>query len=392
MKIIYFDCFSGASGNMILGALIDTGLNVELLKEELKKLNLGGYEFITSKKVNKGISGTHLQIKVSSGNTHRGLKDIFKIIDDADLKEVVKNKSKKIFSRLAEVEARIHNKTVDEIHFHEVGAVDSIVDIVGTVIALDLLGIEKVTSSKIHVGTGTLKCAHGTLPVPAPATLELLRGVPVYSTGIESEMVTPTGAAIITTLSDGYGNIPEMKILETGFGMGDKDLGISNFLRVVIGEESIELSQGKIQMIETNIDDMNPEFYEHVMERLFENGAKDVFLTQVIMKKNRPGIVLSVMSEPQDLDILTEIIFQETSTLGVRISDVKKRMVASREIIKVETSWGEVGVKVKILGDGEKSFAPEYEDCRRIANDFNIPVSKVYDIVTRTAQNSSLNK
>lgn len=391
MKVIYFDCFSGASGNMILGALIDTGIDAEKFKEELRKLNLAGYDIDISKKVNKGISGTHVKIKVGDDHSHRGLKDIIKILDDSDLKERVIDKSKKIFSRLAEVEAKIHNKTVDEIHFHEVGAVDSIIDIVGSAIALDLIGIDKIVSSKIHVGTGTLKCAHGILPVPAPATLELLKGVPVYSTGIESELVTPTGAAIITTLCEEYGSIPEMKILETGFGMGDKDLGIPNFLRIVIGDDSKELSQDTIQLIETNIDDMNPEFYEHVMERLFENGAKDVFMTQVIMKKNRPAVVLSVMTEPRKIDEMIDIIFNETSTLGVRISEVKKRMVASREIIKVNTSWGKVGVKVRSLGEGQKSFAPEYEDCRRIAKEFNIPISNVFDEVKRAAQNSFKN-
>ena len=327
MKIIYFDCFAGAGGDMILGALIDAGLSVEDLKEELSQLSLSGYEIRAEKSIKKGISGTKFHVNVSHDHHHRSLNDILKIIDGSSLSDDVKGQSKKIFTRLAEAEGKIHNKPVEEIHFHEVGAVDSIIDIVGTVIGLDRLDIREVRVSRIHVGTGFLECAHGTLPVPPPATLELLKNIPVYSTGIESELVTPTGAAILSTLSSCFGEIPSMCIEKTGYGLGSRDLTIPNVLRILVGETDDNYDVDTVQLIETNIDDMNPQFYEYIIESLFAHGAKDVFLTPIIMKKNRPGVVLSVLASPEKIDELIDIIFQETTTLGVRISEVKKRKI-----------------------------------------------------------------
>ena len=383
MKTAYFDCFAGASGDMILGSLLDAGLNVELLKEELKKLNISGYEIHTEKATKKGIAGTKFHVDVTEDQHHRTLKDIKSIIEGSGLPDMVKQKSENIFLRLAEAEAKIHDKAIDKIHFHEVGAVDSIIDIVGTALGLEILGIHRVRASRIHLGTGTLECAHGTLPVPPPATLELLKNVPVYSTGIENELVTPTGAAILTTLSESYGPIPSMRTEATGYGLGSRDLPIPNLLRVVIGIEEDSEDQDTVQLIETNIDDMNPQFYEHVMETLFSRGAKDVFLTPIIMKKNRPGVVLSVLASPDKVTELIDVIFQETTTLGVRLSEVKKRRILKREIIIVNTEWGDARVKIRTVSGMQKTAAPEYDDCKRIAQEHGIPIRTVYDEVKR---------
>ena len=383
MKVLYFDCFAGVSGNMILGALFDAGLDENEFRTKLSGLKLKGFEIEVKKTVSKGVSGTSFNVTVDEDHHHRGLNDIFKIIDDSDLKAPVKEKSKKIFQRLGEVEAKIHDKDLNEIHFHEVGAVDSIVDIIGSVIALEMFEIEKVISSKIHLGTGTLKCAHGILPVPAPATLELLKDVPVYSTGINAEITTPTGAAILTTLSKFYSSLPDFTIEKTGFGIGRHNLDIPNFLRVVIGKESVSYSQDTIQLIETNIDDMNPQYYDYVMELLFEAGAKDVYPNPVIMKKNRPGVILSILTSPELVEELASIILQETTALGVRISELKKRKVLRREQANIDTSFGMVRVKIKELISGEKIISPEYDDCKKIAKEKNIPIRNIYNIVDK---------
>jgi uncharacterized protein (TIGR00299 family) protein len=344
---------------------------------------LSGFAIEIKKTASNGISGTGFFVKMNEDHHHRRLKDIFKIIEDSDLKTSLKEKSKRIFQRLGEVEAKIHNKDLSEIHFHEVGAIDSIVDIVGSVIALDLLEIDKVMSSKVHVGTGTIECAHGTLPVPAPATLELLKNVPVYSTGINKELVTPTGAAILTTFSKSYCSLPEFTINKTGFGLGTHKLTIPNFLRVVIGEETEESLQDTIRLIETNIDDMNPQYYDHIMELLFDAGARDVYLNPIIMKKNRPGVILSVLSSPELTDDLSAIILNETTALGIRISELKKRRILRREVRTVNTSIGKVRIKERELISGEKIISPEYDDCKQIAKEKKIPLRKVFNIIEK---------
>ena len=386
MKIGYFDCIAGASGDMILGSLLDCGLDFDYLKAELEKLDLKDYTIKKYKDQKKGISGTKFQVSVKKGHHHRGLHDILDIIDKSDLNQKVKSHSKEIFTNLAKAESKIHAKSVEEIHFHEVGAVDAIIDITGAAIGFDYLNIEKIIASKIHIGTGTLQCTHGTLPVPAPATLELLSSIPVYSTNIEQELITPTGAAILTTLGTYFGGMPSMTIEKSGYGLGSRDLEIPNILRLTIGDKTSEFAHDVVQMIETNIDDMNPQFYEHIMDILFKHGAKDVFLTSVIMKKNRPGIMLNVLADPSKVDILTEIIFNQTTTLGVRISEIKKRNTLHREAITVDTSWGKVRVKVRILNESNKSVAPEYDDCKKIALKKNIPLQIIYDKVKQIAQ------
>ncbi|MFH1942313.1 MAG: nickel pincer cofactor biosynthesis protein LarC [bacterium] len=385
LKTAYFDCFAGASGDMILGALIDAGLDIDILRKELKKLKLTGYSLRAEKAVKKGIAGTKFSVDVTHDHEHRTLRDIVGIIDKSTLFEKIKTDSGMIFRSLAEAEAKIHDKPVDKIHFHEVGAVDSIIDIVGVVIGLDVMGVQKVRASRIHVGTGRLKCAHGTLPVPPPATLELLKNILIYSTGIESELVTPTGAAILSTLSENFGGLPSIRIERSGYGLGRKDLDIPNVLRVIVGEEESSANQDTVQLIETNIDDMNPQFYEHIMESLFAHGAKDVFLTPVIMKKNRPGVVLSVLASPEKISDLTDVIFRETTTLGVRISEIKKRSILEREIKTVSTPWGDARVKIREF-HGKKMVAPEYEDCKRLAQEHGLPIREVFDFVKKEGE------
>ena len=404
MKIAYFDCFAGVSGDMTLGALLDAGLDLDQLKIELKKLPLDGYHISAEKVMKKGISGTKFDVHLEDHDhtheqdhhhhhahghhhqPHRGLKEIREIIESSTLDAKIKETALAVFTRLGEAEAKIHNKTVDEIHFHEVGAVDSIVDIVGAAIGLHLLGIDQVITSKIHIGTGTVECAHGTLPVPAPATLALLKDAPVHPTGIEAELVTPTGAAIMTTLVDRFGSAPPMTIQSIGYGAGYHDLPIANVLRVTIGETKDHPESDHVKLIETNIDDMNPQFYDHIMARLFEAGAKDVFLTPIIMKKSRPGVILSVIAHQDDIDPLTDLIFKETTTLGVRISHLKKRMILSREIKTVQTSWGEARVKVRTLSESEKTFEPEYDDCKKLAQSGNVPIQEVWEEIKRLAE------
>lgn len=359
MRIAYFDCFSGISGDMILGALIDAGLDIEELKSELKKLKLTGYDISTKRTEKKGISGTKFEVIVLEKHQERHLSDIFEIIEHSNLDRKIKNKAKDVFSALAKVEAEIHNQPVEKVHFHEVGAIDALIDIVGVMIGMQRLNIEQVVASKLHVGTGFVQCAHGTLPVPAPATLKLLSNVPIYSTGIENELVTPTGAAIITTLCENFGDIPSMKVEKIGYGAGSRDLPIPNMLRVLIGDSKIEPIEDRVLLLETNIDDMNPQFYDYVMEVLFQKGAKDVFLTPIHMKKNRPGVILSVISPLNKKDELLDVLFAETTTLGIRISEIIKRQKLERKIETVDTQFGKVNVKISFTGGKIRDIVPE---------------------------------
>ena len=385
-KTAYFECFAGASGDMLLGALLDAGLDFEAFKAEIAKLGIGGYTLSTEKRVTKGISGTSFDVAVTDKQDHRTLTDILKIIDESGLSRPVRSCSAGVFQRLGEVEGNIHNKPAAQVHFHEVGAVDSIIDITGFFIALKMLNITSVYASRLHVGTGTFECAHGTLPCPAPATMALLKGIPVYSTGIEKELVTPTGAALLSSAAEQFGHLPEMTIEQTGYGLGTRELPIPNILRVTIGTAGENPVQESILLIETNIDDMNPQYYGHIMDLLFEAGAKDVFLTPIIMKKNRPGVILSVMAHSGQIEHLSAVIFRETTTLGLRVSEVKKRMTLSREFIYVKTEWGKIKTKVRILDDFRKSAFPEYDDCRKAALKAGVPIQKIYNDVKKKAE------
>ncbi len=391
MKIAYFDCFSGISGDMTVGALLDAGLKIETLEKELKKLGLSGYQLEVNKVVKKGISATQFKVKIKEEGVERRFKDILTILEKSKLDEEIKKETKKIFFNIAQAESKIHQKDIDKIHFHEIGGLDSIIDITSAVIGIKTLGIEEIHSSALPVGKGFVKCAHGVIPVPAPATLELLKNIPTYSGGIESEMITPTGAAIISTLAKSFGERPLMKIERIGYGAGEKEFTIPNLLRVSIGEKILKdenLKDGYVSdeavLIETNIDDMNPEFYDYIMDQLFSQGALDVFLTPIQMKKNRPAHMLSIIVYEQNLKEILEVLFSESTTLGVRIREIKRLRLAQQNFI-AETKYGKIRVKVGIFKGEIKNIAPEYEDCKKMAKQHQVPLKEVYEEVKKFA-------
>lgn len=388
MRIAYFDCFSGISGDMILGALVDAGLDLEKLKNELNKLNLSGYEIKAAQVEKNHIAAIHIDVNVMDEQVGRRLDDILVTIDKSGLESETKETSKQVFTKLAKAESKIHRKSIETIHLHELGGLDTVIDVVGSIIGIKALGIEAIYASPLHVGKGFVKCAHGVLPVPAPATLELLKDVPIYGRDIDSELVTPTGAAIITTIAQSFGELPFMSVEKIGYGAGKRDLPIPNLLRVFIGvkDSSIkEYNKDMVAVIETNIDDMNPEFYDHIMTKLFERGALDVFLTPIHMKRNRPAIMLSAIAPHDRVNDILSIIFDETTTLGVRISEVKRKK-AFREIRQVDTKFGKVRVKVSLINNKIKNIAPEYEDCERIAREHHIPIKEVYEEVRNSTR------
>jgi len=380
MKILYFDCFSGISGDMALAALLDLGLPQEKLREELAKLGLANYSLHVFPGQRQGVKALGLEVKVGPHKEdHRHFSDIRALIEKSSLSPEIKKLSLAIFQRVAEAEAKIHNQNIEEVHFHEVGAVDSIVDIVGVAIGIDFFRADKIFSSELPVGRGFVNCQHGRLPLPAPATVEILKGYPLKGVSLEEELVTPTGAAIIATLSEGVTALPNMKIEKIGYGMGQKDFpDRPNLLRLFWGEAGKVYLTDRIFILEANIDDMNPEFYGYLMEILFAAGALDVSLSHLIMKKNRPGTLLRVIAQEQDLDKLIELILRESTTLGVRFYEAQRKKLP-REIIEVETKYGKVRVKVS----GDWHFQPEYEDCKRIALERGIPIQEVYKEVLK---------
>ncbi len=378
-KIAYFDCFSGISGDMLIAALLDAGLDLQAFESELRKLNLTHYEINTEKVMKQNIAATKFEVSSQDVKVYRHLKNLYQIVDNSKLDKKITTSAKSIFLKIAEAEAKIHNQPIGKVHFHEIGAVDTIIDVVGALVGIKLLGIEKVYCSKLNVGSGFVKFSHGTFPVPAPATAEILKGVPVYSTDSKGELITPTGAAIITTLSDSFGKMPEMVTESIGYGAGTRELERPNVLRVFVGqpvqEDDSEHDNGFI--IETNIDDMNPQFYDHVMDKLMRHGALDVYFTNIMMKKNRPAIKLTVLTSPKNEAKLTNIIFEETTTLGVRIRK-DHRKTLQREIKEVETKFGKIKVKVAKLNGKIVNAKPEYDDCQRIAIEYKIPLKQVY--------------
>jgi uncharacterized protein (TIGR00299 family) protein len=385
MRTAYFDCFSGISGNMILGALIDLGLDVEELKEELGKLPLQGYR-IEAKRIKKHeISAVYVDVVIQEDSGERTLKDILALIDHSTLTEDVQRLSKQIFTRLGEAEAKIHNQELSAVHFHEIGGVDTLVDVVGAVLGLKMLGLEQVICSPLNVGKGLVRTAHGMLPIPAPATVELLKEVPVYTGEVEGELTTPTGAAIITTVATDFCDMPFLTIGKVGYGAGKMDLEVPNLLRVLLGEVSEypgDYATEYVTVIETNIDDMNPQFYDHIMERLLSAGALDVFLTPVQMKKNRPGILMSIITPRERVEKLLNILFEESTTLGVRIAETR-RLSLPRSLHSVSTKFGAIRVKVARKGDTVVNIAPEYEDCKNAAASHDVTISQVYAEVQR---------
>ena len=380
MSIAYLDCFSGISGDMTLGALVHAGLKEDLLCLELKKLNLSGYRIEIQSSKRGSISGNRVDVIIDKAQPARNLQDILCLIDGSSLSPGVKEKSKRIFQLLGTAESEVHHVDISSIHFHEIGAVDSIIDIVGTVAGMESLGIRRVTASPVNVGSGTVKTEHGILPVPAPATLSLLKGKPTYAGGISMELTTPTGAAILAGLAQDFSVQPLMKIERIGYGLGKADLpGWPNCLRILIGEEDIPARrQDRCWMIESNIDDMNPEIYGFVMDRLFAEGALDVFFTPIIMKKGRPATRISVLSPEGMEHALVNIIFQETTAIGVRRYSVEREKL-ERKMIRVATPYGEVPVKIAYLGMEAVNLSPEYEVCRRLASEQKVPLKQVYN-------------
>ncbi len=379
MKALYFDLIGGASGDMILGALVDAGVSVKKLQELLAGLQITEFD-LKVQTVNKdGFSAKKLDVLVTDQPPERHLKEIKELIKNSSLPESIQNRALRIFQRIVEIEAGIHNVPVEQVHLHELGGTDTIIDITGTLLALDLLGIAKIYSSPVPLGKGFIAGAHGQIPLPSPATTALLNGVPIYGRDIESELVTPTGAALLVELVDEFGPLPPMTLTAVGYGAGGRDLPIPNLLRVLVGEitpdETATLDQ--LVILETNLDDLNPEVYPHVIDSLFSAGALDVTLTSIQMKKNRPGTKIEVLCKPSDKDGLRAILFQETSTLGIKQSLVE-RFALPRTIQKVQTSYGKVRVKIAETSPGNLKISPEYEDCRKLAQKHQVPITKIY--------------
>ncbi|MBU2703036.1 hypothetical protein Ga0466249_004172 [Sporomusaceae bacterium BoRhaA] len=389
MKVLYLDCFAGISGNMLLGALIQAGLPELELRAAWKKLPLSNYE-IDIHSVNKcGIQAIYVDVKPGEGHHHRHLPDIFRIIDDSTLSVQVKQQSKRVFTILAEAEAKVHGTTSDHVHFHEVGAVDSIIDIVGIVFALDYLGIGHIYASKVQVGSGFVRCSHGLMPVPAPATAELLKSIPTYQGDIKKELTTPTGAAILAAYGRSYGEKPAGFITDTlGYGAGTHELDIPNVLRLHLGhvhQEKSDVQSEDLWMVETNIDDSTPQVLAYAMERLFEMGVNDAWLTPIVMKKNRAAVMLSVLTPYKLKQKVCDFIFTETSSIGLRFYPVQRTM-AERKMIRVALSGGSsVAVKVSSYQGQVTQVMPEYEDCQIIARQSKIPLKWIQQQASENA-------
>lgn len=387
MRVLYLDCFAGIAGDMLLGSLLDAGADLRMVEKGIAGLAIDGYTFETGKGSSHGIAATYVRIRDSDEQPHRHLQDILDLIEGGKLPDRVKKKGREVFKRLAEAEAKVHGTTPEHIHFHEVGAIDSICDIVGSLIALDNLNVEQVICSPLPLTSGTIRCAHGLMPVPAPATLELIKGVPTRRLEIEGELVTPTGAVLATTLAHSFSSFPAMTVEQVGYGMGTRDYGFPNVLRAIIGETDVpsggleELgSPDEVVVMEASIDDLNPEIYPHLVQKLLEAGALDAFLTPIIMKGGRPGILLTVLAQRGDWDDAARVIFREASTLGLRLR-CDSRRVLPREIIAVNTPFGEIAVKIgRGTGGGVPvQVAPEYRDCCAAAERFQVPLKTVFN-------------
>jgi len=384
MRTLYFDCFAGASGNMILGALLDLGIDRGELERRLSGLRIEGFKLKAETVDRSGISSCHVDVIVPEVDSHRHLHHIEKIIHEAELSDGVKERAIKIFTLLAEAEARVHGTDVAKVHFHEVGALDAIIDIVGACIGFEMLGIEQFAASKLHVGSGFVSMAHGKFPVPPPAVAELLKGKPIYSTEIEGELITPTGAAIIAAVCESFGTIPEMSVEATGYGAGTREYNdFPNVLRLMVGEAAElgtkpSIDHDELVLLETNIDDSTPQAIGFVMERAFELGALDCWLTPVQMKKNRPGVVVSVLASPGAKDALLEMLFSETTTIGIRTSPVA-RVSLDRRFETVKTQFGECRIKLAMKGGRVVKAMPEYEDVRRLALENRLPFRIVWE-------------
>ena len=381
MRVAYFDCPSGASGDMILGALVDAGVDIAALRAELEKLRVGGWT-LAARPVRRGaFRATKVDVEVDRGvdHPHRRLRDITDILQASRLAPTIVTTATRVFTRLAEAEARVHGGEADEVHFHEVGAVDAIVDVTGAAIGLHLLGAGAVHVSALPIGGGFVEGAHGRIPIPGPGTAELLRGFPVVDTGVRAELVTPTGAAILTTLASGAGRMPAMTVERVGYGAGGRELTETpNVLRCFVGETAETHGDETVAQVETTIDDMSPQLYEPLIDRLFAAGALDVFLTPVIMKRSRPGTVLTALCPPERVGELSRVLFEESPTIGVRWSEVRRTRLA-REIVTLPTAYGALAFKVSRLADRVVTVTPEFAEVARIAREKSLPVREVLD-------------
>jgi uncharacterized protein (TIGR00299 family) protein len=391
MKLLYLDCFAGISGDMLLGALIDLGVSEDALRAELAKLKLPGCTISTRRVLKQGLSALKLDVPVftndryqKTAHLHRGYSEIVEMIRTSGLSDRAKRRASNVFRRLGEAEAKIHGIALEKVHFHEIGAVDSIVDIVGACVAVEALGADEIYASPPRLGSGFVETAHGKFPVPAPATLELLKGVPTQPSNEAVELVTPTGAALLTEFCTQFSQaMPAMSIEKIGYGAGTRDLEKTpNVLRAILGETTASAERDVVSVIETNIDDMNPQLFGDVMERLLAAGALDVFMTPVQMKKNRPGTQLTVLCAPGDVDRMVELLLTHTTSFGVRVHEAQRRKLA-REIVKVNTRFGEIEVKVGRLAGKIVSRAPEYESCRQAAARAGVAVKDVYNEACR---------
>ncbi len=388
MKLLYLDCFAGISGDMLLGALIDLGVSEDALRAELAKLKLPGYTISTRRVVKQNIAATKFDCDAGHEHAHRSYTEIAGMITGSGLSEIVKRRAVSVFRRLGEAEAKIHGVSLEKIHFHEIGAVDSIVDIVGACVALELLGVDEIQAAPPPLGSGFVETAHGKFPVPAPATLELLKGVPTESSPERCELVTPTGAALLVEFCVKFGPMPAMSIEKIGYGAGSRELlKTPNVLRAVLGETTDSAESDKVAVIETNIDDMNPQLFGDVMEQVLAAGALDVFLTPVQMKKNRPGTLLTVLCEPGDADRFAELVLTHTTTFGVRIHEAR-RLKLDRQIVSVKTRFGEIAVKIGRQNGKIITRSPEYDSCRAAATRNNVSMKEVYQAAQCAAEES----
>lgn len=417
MRVLYYDCFCGISGDMNLGALLDLGVTEAYLRRELSKLNLDAeYELQVKKDNKKGISGTRVDVvlknamhvhkyddhhygaqtclgsdNVHTHHDHRNLKDIESIIINSSLNDGVKKLSLAIFMKVAEAEARVHEKPLYEVHFHEVGAVDSIIDIVGAAVCLDYLNVDKIMASSVQVGGGFVKCAHGIIPIPAPATVEILKNIPMKSGIVPFETTTPTGAAILAANVDTFTDHMDFSVDKVGYGIGHRELEIPNILRIYLGYEDRNDQREEQYILETNIDDMNPELYGYIEEKLFAQGALDVFRTAISMKKGRAATKLSVLVNEKQEENVLDVIFRETTSIGVRKCKVEKIMLL-RDYVKIRTQYGSVTVKNAYYQGEKVKYKPEYEDCKRIASENNIPIARIYQEVYKMIEANSYDK
>jgi len=389
MRIAYFDCIAGISGDMALAALIDAGADFDELRLHLAKLPLEPFDLDVEETDQHGLRATRVTVRASSAGVIRTYASIRALLDAADLPPEALRLAQRIFRGLAEAEARVHRKEVDNVTFHEVGAVDSIVDIAGTALALSMLAIDRVFASAVPTGLGMTKTEHGVMPIPGPAVVELLRGAPMYSKGVAAELTTPTGAAILAATVEGFGELPPMRIESVGYGAGTHRLDFPNVLRILVGPaESAVAPTGNASeqlVLETNVDDLNPELYEYVLERVFAAGAQDAWLVPIVMKKGRPAVTIRVLCAPDREAEMRQIIFRETGTLGIRSAAVSKTTL-DRDTVKVETTHGAVAVKIGVLDGRVVTVAPEYEDCARVAREAGVPAKDVHEEAVRLAR------